>query len=55
MQSFKDAVCGKNIAVVGIGVSNIPLIESALKCGASVTAYDKGLPFENKARHRDFI
>ena len=41
MQSFKDAVCGKNIAVVGIGVSNIPLIESALKCGASVTAYDK--------------
>lgn len=38
---FKKFIKGKNTAVVGIGVSNIPLINFLLKLGASVTAFDK--------------
>ncbi len=38
---FKSFIKGKNTAVVGIGVSNIPLINFLLKLGAQVTAFDK--------------
>lgn len=38
---FKKFISGKNVAVVGIGVSNIPLINFLLKLGAKVTAFDK--------------
>ncbi|WP_244834307.1 UDP-N-acetylmuramoyl-L-alanine--D-glutamate ligase [Clostridium sp. BJN0001] len=38
---FKKFIKGKNTAVVGIGVSNIPLINFLLKLGAAVTAFDK--------------
>ena len=38
---FKEFIKGKNVAVVGIGVSNIPLIDFLLKLGAKVTAFDK--------------
>lgn len=38
---FKEYITGKKVAVVGIGVSNIPLINFLLKLGAKVTAFDK--------------
>ena len=40
-KEFKEFINGKNVAVVGIGVSNIPLINFLLKLGADVTAFDK--------------
>lgn len=38
---FKGFIKGKKTAVVGIGVSNIPLINFLIKLGAEVTAFDK--------------
>lgn len=38
---FKKFIKDKNVAVVGIGVSNIPLIEFLINLGARVTAFDK--------------
>ncbi|MEG1257106.1 UDP-N-acetylmuramoyl-L-alanine--D-glutamate ligase [Clostridium sp.] len=38
---FKVFIKNKKVAVVGIGVSNIPLIEFLLNLGAKVTAFDK--------------
>lgn len=39
-KEFKSFINGKNVAVVGIGVSNIPLINFLVKLGAKVTAFD---------------
>lgn len=38
---FKEFIKGKKTAVVGIGVSNTPLIRFLLKLGAKVSAFDK--------------
>ena len=38
---FKEFIKNKNTAVVGIGVSNIPLIKLLVKLGAKVSAFDK--------------
>ena len=40
-QEFKDYIKNKKVAVVGIGVSNIPIINFLLKLGANVSAFDK--------------
>ncbi|MFA9397913.1 MAG: UDP-N-acetylmuramoyl-L-alanine--D-glutamate ligase, partial [Clostridiaceae bacterium] len=40
-ESFKKYIKGKKTAVVGIGVSNTPLIYFLVKLGANVTAFDK--------------
>lgn len=40
-KEFKKFILGKKVAVVGIGVSNIPLIDFLLGLGAVVTAFDK--------------
>ncbi|WP_300382434.1 UDP-N-acetylmuramoyl-L-alanine--D-glutamate ligase [Clostridium sp.] len=40
-KEFKKFIKEKNVAVVGIGVSNIPLIKFLVKLGAKVTAFDK--------------
>ena len=40
-EEFKNFIKNKNVAVVGIGVSNIPLIKFLVKLGANVTAFDK--------------
>ena len=40
-REFKRFILGKKVAVVGIGVSNIPLINFLLELGATVTAFDK--------------
>lgn len=41
IDEFKSRICGKKTTVVGIGVSNMPLIDFLLSCGAEVTACDK--------------
>lgn len=41
LSEFKNEICGKNVAVIGIGVSNIPLIKMLASFGARVTALDK--------------
>jgi UDP-N-acetylmuramoylalanine--D-glutamate ligase len=38
---FKNFIKGKKTAVVGIGVSNKPLIDFLIKLGANVSAFDK--------------
>lgn len=38
---FKEEIKGKKVAVVGIGVSNLPLIRFLIKLGADVTAFDR--------------
>ena len=38
---FKKSVNGKNISVIGVGISNRPLIKYLAEAGANVTAYDK--------------
>ncbi|MGL5615840.1 MAG: UDP-N-acetylmuramoyl-L-alanine--D-glutamate ligase [Sarcina sp.] len=38
---FKEFIKGKKVAVVGIGVSNIPLINFLVELQAKVTAFDK--------------
>ena len=37
---LRNAVCGKRVAVLGVGVSNTPLIDMLLSFGAKVTACD---------------
>ena len=41
VSDYKVWVKGKKVSVVGIGVSNIPLIKFLLGCEAKVTAHDK--------------
>lgn len=41
MQEWKMQMQGKAVAVVGIGVSNLPLIRVLCSAGAKVTAHDK--------------
>ena len=38
---FKEFIKGKKVGVVGIGVSNIPLIHFLVKLQAVITAFDK--------------
>ncbi len=45
-EGFKNYVKGKSISVVGIGVSNLPLIKLLCNCGAYVTACDKKTEIE---------
>lgn len=41
LAAFSDKIKGKTVAVIGIGISNKPLIGFLLRYGARVTAYDK--------------
>jgi UDP-N-acetylmuramoylalanine--D-glutamate ligase len=38
---FKNFIKGKDVAVIGIGISNRPLIDFLLKLGAQVSTFDK--------------
>lgn len=38
---FKEYIKGKNVSVIGIGISNRPTIKYLVSLGACVTAYDK--------------
>lgn len=39
-QKFKDYINGRNVTVIGIGISNLPLIKYLVSAGACVTACD---------------
>ncbi|MBQ7108939.1 MAG: UDP-N-acetylmuramoyl-L-alanine--D-glutamate ligase [Clostridia bacterium] len=41
IQEFKNSVRDKKIAVVGIGVSNLPLVRMLADCGARLCVHDK--------------
>ncbi len=41
VEKFKEYIKGKNVTVIGIGISNRPLIKYLVKNGAFVTACDK--------------
>lgn len=41
INDFENRICGQKVAVIGIGVSNVPLIRFLIKHGAIVNAYDK--------------
>ena len=41
LEEFKNLVKGKNITVIGIGISNLPLIKYLVSLGANVKACDK--------------
>lgn len=42
LDDFKNEIKGKKVSVIGVGVSNIPLIKMLSAFGAEVTAHDKG-------------
>ena len=44
LQQYVDSIKGKRIAVIGIGVSNTPLIELLCRNGCDVTACDRRSP-----------
>ena len=54
-KEFKQFILDKKVAVVGIGVSNIPLINFLLDLGAVVTAFDKKTKKELGEVAEDFI
>ena len=41
LEAFREAICGKTVAVVGLGISNTPVIDFLLSCGASVIGRDR--------------
>ena len=41
LDEFKQNIKGKNVTVIGIGISNLPLIKYLVSLGANVTACDK--------------
>lgn len=41
IKAFESYVSGKKVSVIGIGISNYPLIQYLVKCGAEVFAHDK--------------
>ncbi|KRQ85808.1 UDP-N-acetylmuramoylalanine--D-glutamate ligase [Caloramator mitchellensis] len=47
-KEFKEFIKGKRVAVIGIGVSNRPLIKKLISYGAIVTAFDKKEEIEAK-------
>ena len=53
-KEFKQFILDKKVAVVGIGVSNIPLINFLLDLGAVVTAFDQKTKEELGEVAKDF-
>lgn len=41
LNRFRNDINGKRIAVIGLGISNLPVIDFLLSCGASVVGRDK--------------
>ena len=41
LSEYKNQIKGKRASVIGLGVSNVPLIEFLNKCGVVITARDK--------------
>lgn len=41
VEQYKEQIRGRKISVIGLGVSNVPLIKFLLSAGAEVTAHDR--------------
>ncbi len=41
IQDFKNNIKGKKVGVIGVGVSNLPLVHLLAESGAEITVYDK--------------
>ena len=41
LKEFNESLKGKKVCVLGLGVSNVPLLEYLYNCGANVYAYDE--------------
>lgn len=54
LEEFRTMVCDKDISVIGMGISNRPLIKYLIKLGARVTAYDKRTKDELGEIYREF-
>lgn len=54
VSEYKNYIMNKKVAVIGIGVSNIPLINFLVRCGADVTAFDKLSEEQIKDRLKQF-
>lgn len=44
IQEFKKSIKSKKTAVIGVGVSNMPLVHLLAECGADITIHDKRTP-----------
>lgn len=56
MEQYKNRVCDKTIAVIGLGISNRPLIKQLVSLGAKVTARDRktdALSAEERAEYEN--
>lgn len=54
LEEFRSMVCDKDISVIGMGISNRPLIKYLIRLGARVTAYDKRTRDELGEIYREF-
>ena len=41
LKAFENNIKGKRVAVIGLGVSNVPLIDYLHELGANVTVFDE--------------
>ena len=48
LDEFENYIRGKRVAIIGLGVSNIPLIDYFHNLGASVAFFDKRPVEKNK-------
>ena len=46
LSDFKEKMKGKKVNVIGLGISNIPLVKLLISCGAYVTGCDKNENFK---------
>ncbi len=52
LDRFKEEINNKEVAVLGIGISNIPLIETLSKYGANITACDKNIDLSEDIKNK---
>ena len=55
LEEYVRSIREKSIGIIGIGVSNEPLITMLLSAGCHVTACDKCSPEEMGERHRSCL
>ena len=53
IREWKKQMNGKEVSVLGIGVSNLPLIRLLAECGATVNAHDKRTPEQLEDVYRE--
>lgn len=54
VNDFKNAVKNRKVSVIGLGISNKPLIKYLVKLSADVTVYDKRTPEQLKDDYTEF-